>query len=215
MSIALDTTSHGTGTGGTGTLSHTMGSVSNGFLFVIVNMSTYTSNTSDPEVASITYNGVGMTLLKHIEYAFQGAVSDIYGMYNPPSGAHNIVVTTNDGYGFNIIGVSYSGVAQTTTMDKTGGGTDYSATSITTTLTTVADNCWTIAAATLATTAGSGSTQRGAAGCYDSNGVIHPAGSYSMTVNLNGDITGDTMAMVSFAPYVAPVTSGDFLNLML
>ena len=121
---------------------------------------------------------------------------------NPATGTHNIVwTTTADMYGF---GASYTGIAQTGVLDSSNTGGNATATSLTVSTTTVADNCWLtgFAYTASAATMGSNTTSRGntASILYviDSNSPQTPAGSKSMTVTHASGFDG--MLVVSNAP---------------
>lgn len=165
-----------------------------------------------PNVTGVTYAGVSMTEIDN------GAVSGdvtirVFGLANPASGSNNITVTASGSATFVYGGVSYAGVSQVTTPDnKTKSLLTSQSSPFTTTLSTVADNCWTmlfVRNPTANITAGTGSTFRASdagidgrtIGFYDSNASITPAGSTSMGVTFSGSSTIGTI-MVSIAPYV-------------
>jgi len=169
-----------------------------------------------PNVTGVTYAGVSMTEID------SGAVSGdvtirLFGLANPASGSNNITVTASGSATFVYGGVSYTGVSQVTTPDnKTKSLLTSQSSPFTTTLSTVADNCWTMLFSrnpTANTTAGTGSTFRASdsgsdnrtVGFYDSNTNITPAGSTSMGVTFSGSSTIGTI-MVSLAPYVQNLT---------
>jgi hypothetical protein len=164
-------------------------------------------------VTGITYAGVSMSLLK-TEFFFYGVVVGIktYGLVSPATGANNVVVTKSVGSGV-IDSCSHSVLSASTTQpDATAGNHDPgpgNVSTLTTTVTTVADNSWTVLygcndnGGTL--TAGSGATIRSQTGngfgVFDSNGAITPAGSTSMT------FTGFSAHFVGIVVSVAPYTS--------
>jgi hypothetical protein len=87
-------------------------------------------------------------------------------------------------------------------------------TSLTTTLTTLSDNDWTVAFAMAATspTAGAGTTKRvgsNSYGMFDSNAPITPPGSTSLTVNATNSLI--TSVMAAFSPPATPATGNFFL----
>ena len=164
-------------------------------------------------VTAVSYGGSSTTLVGKITTG--GLTRYLFVQTSPATGANNVVITSTAGY---LAGgaVSYSGAS-------TSGQPDNSATNsvtnggptVTTTLTTVADNCWTViyfgsSASTL--TAGTGTTKRtaddfGHDGLFDSNAAITPAGSSSLVVTMSGFDTANAI-MASFAP---PAAAGDTL----
>lgn len=216
MPIAFDAAGGSVGSAAPGVATashtHTMGTVSNGIAFLGV----YNQNTGG--LSSVTFGGNAMTLIGSRTDS-GGNMVYLYVILSPTSGANTVSVTrsTTTNYMF-LLSASYSGAAQTTTADATTSG-NATATSLTGTLTTIADNCWTIMIANAANdsqAAGAGSTRRvnsaGYQGLFDSNGPKTPAGSTSMTVtSSNGQYV---YFMASFAPYVTPPAThpGFFLN---
>lgn len=215
MAIALDAVggSVGTALGGTATATHThtMGSVSNGIAFVAV----YNQNTSG--LSSVTFGGNAMTLIGSKQDSGSNIVY-LYVILSPASGSNTVSVTRSATTGaMFVMSTSYSGASQTTTADATTSG-NATGTSLTGTLTTIADNCWTIMVASAANgsqAAGSGSTRRvdsgGFQGLYDSNAAKTPAGSTSMTVTSSNGAYAYFMS--SFAPAVAATDTSKFFQL--
>lgn len=207
MAIAFDAAggSVGSASPGTATASHThtMGSVTNGIAFVAV----YNQNTGG--LSSVTFGGNAMTLIGSKQDSGSNIVY-LYVILNPSSGANTVSVTRSSTTGFMfLLSSSYSGAAQTTTADATTSG-NATATSLTGTLTTIANNCWTIMIASAANgsqAAGSGSTRRvdssGFQGLFDSNAAKTPAGSTSMTVTSASGAYAYFMS--SFAPALDPI----------
>lgn len=104
-----------------------------------------------------------------------------------PTTGSNTVATTYTTGGYHVgCGASYSGAKQSGQPDNNGANSG-STTSLTTSITPVADNCWTVLIAVNSNgqTASTGATLRSGSGANailcDSNGAIHPAASYSMT----------------------------------
>jgi hypothetical protein len=157
-------------------------------------------------ITGVTYNGVAMTLLDkqtnstdRIEYVFY--------LIAPDTGTHDVVVSASlavpsiFGNSSSYTGAKQSGVPDASTKQSISGSP------YTTSLTTIADNCWTILFTTTSATtpvASTGSTLRASNGTvggekiFDSNGPITPAGNYDMLVTGNGGAIGFIMA--SFAP---------------
>lgn len=202
MAIALDTNAQQTSNNST--LSFTMGSVSNGILFVCV------IGDATDTLSGITYNGVAMSFLN--KTSFDRWIY-MYYMVSPPSGAHNIVVS---GLSFCLIsGVSYSGAKQTGVPDSTATPSG-SGTSSALTTTVVASNCWLIAlnyGGGGTNTVGAGTTSRGDVNAnptvVDSNGTVG-TGAQTLTVNFT---SGSWIGIAtSFAPFVAVTTNSGFLT---
>ncbi len=174
----------------------------------ILFVATY-GNSGFTEFTGITYNGVSLTFIASEQY---GERASLWYLINPASGTHDIVISAPTSRPMGGSASSYTGARQS-------GGLDASITNlttgspITTTLTTVADNSWTVVGATAnwsGLTAGSGSTVRntqnsGSLGIFDSNGPKTPAGSTSMTLSAGNNYMATVM--VSFAPAPPPVVA--------
>lgn len=206
MAIAFDAASNGGSNSVTElTVSHTC-TGDNRILFVGIQTSGGTDN-----VSGVTYATVAMTRINTIATGGIGNNrSFLYYLIAPATGANNIVVTATASVNIRIANGSYTGARQSGVPDASGTANAASpATSVSKSITTVADNSWTVshgvdAAATLS--AGTGTTQRAvfstASSIFgDSNGAITPAGAYSMAWNHTAEDIGMTMA--SFAPFVA------------
>lgn len=213
MSIAFNAAADLGNNGGTTnslTASYTCGSGSNRLL--VVGLVGDTDNGND-DITSVTYGGVAMTLAKKSASATGGTLryDYIYYLLNPASGANNVVINCTNNHFLLAVAADYTGVKQSGQPDATTTQTSGSAvTSLTTSITTVADNCWAVLLEqqdkTGATpTAGAGATRRtfGASfnqpALFDSGGAITPAGSYSMTTNYGiADLI--THVIASFSP---------------
>lgn len=201
MSIAIDATSGGTSTGATSTTySHTC-TGNNRVLLVSV-------GSGDNTVTGVTYNGVAMSLLGSRATGAGSSVVYLYGLIAPSTGANNVVISRSGSLGvLNGASSSYTSVAQTGLPDAESDN-QANTNSLATSLNTIADNCWTVLAGYASgggnIAAGTGSTSRNiqstTTGIFDSNGVIHPAGSTSMTITMTSGNTATVM--VSIAPFV-------------
>lgn len=159
-------------------------------------------------ITGITYGGVSMTAIGSPTLGGDGFYNYLYYLVAPATGANNVVITP--GSSVLILGssVSYTGAAQTGQPDGSNSQTGTNS-SMTTSITTTADNCWAVlhvrACDLGVSSAGTGSTQRtntnGYIQIYDSNGPKTPAGSLSMTVTQTSQPVVHKMA--TFAPYVA------------
>lgn len=184
MAIAFDAaTNGGVNAGTTFTFSHTC-SGSDRLLFV-----GFVWDSADDDVVSVTYNGVGMTL---VAKNLTGQNRYLYRLIAPASGAHDVVITTTAGHTVFAGATSYTGADQTSQPAGTTNSSAVGATSLLTSVTTTVDQAWTVLLegsynGGAEPGAGTGSTKRtadssfGTWGLFDSGGAISPAGSYSMT----------------------------------
>lgn len=212
MSIAFDAASSGTISAGTSsaTFAHTVtGSDTIGHVFV--------AQQSDPtavRITGVTWNGVAMTKIK----TYTNTTNDslyLWELVGVTTG--DIVVsrdtTSNTGW---CNAVSHTGASQTGQPDATDSA-NTTTTSLATSVTTVADNCWAVLGAfdsdggTI--TASTNSTQRVAVTSFvkmfDNNTDITPAGSYTMTVTRATGTNDFSGVIASFAP--ATVSSNAIL----
>jgi len=142
MAIVLDATSSGRNSTGTITVSHTVGSLSNGVLYVLT--SAQDSNHANMPVTGITFGGVALTKVRSDE-AVGNNRTEIWGLINPTAGIANIVATVTGAVGeFALIGISLSGVDQTTPTDAQNG-TSGNSSGPATIVTSVTDNAWFLA----------------------------------------------------------------------
>lgn len=174
---------------------HTMGAGANGILWVSV----WTGITSN--ISGVTFNGSPLTAYKTQQVKSTGGTSfqSVYYILGPASGTHSVVVSlsaTDNVFGSS---GSWTGVNQAAPDSFALHVSADGATTLTTSNTTVADNCWVVcfeqgfSSDNSGPAAGAGSTVRvtdnsglGVSGIFDSNGVVHPAGSYSMTTTRVG-----------------------------
>lgn len=215
MSIAYDT---GVDGGlGIGVTSLTFSFTFTGLNGVIAVGARGTLTDGTDNITGVTFNGVAFTFVEHIladNISLRRSIA-YWHLIGPPTGTHNIVVTGNAPDIIIAVAQSLTGVAQTGQPDNfssnftSGGGGN----TVTTTHTTIADKCWTVAFNGNnggAPAAGAGMTMRVAdangAGIGDSNGDITPPTSYSMTSN-QGSANSSAQIMVSYAPFVAAVGS--------
>lgn len=194
LPIAFD--NHSSGDTGSGASSLTYSeTISGSNLILWVGSELYQAgpDTTGDKVTGITYNSVSLTQVQkslmaggtYNRYAY------LYMLVAPSTGSNNVVISCSDSTN-RILGysTSYSGAAQTGQPDasttNTVGGTGQS--SLATSLTTVKDKCWMVSTALAASATINSLTNgtirdqaqfQGVIG--DSNGVITPAGSYTMT----------------------------------
>jgi hypothetical protein len=162
-----------------------------------------------------TYNGNAMTLVTSAT-ASGNTASSCYYIVGPSSGAHNLSMTlSGTAAAFYIAGSAYSGMGQTGQPDASHTRSSVTcSTSYSDSVTTIADNAWTIlymwngsggvsaaSNATLRT-----QTSGGQQSIFDSNGPVTPAGSYTMGLNTtSGGFCLDIM--MSFSPVATPPAS--------
>lgn len=140
-------------------------------------------------ISTVTYAGVSMTAS---QVGANGTTS--YYLINPATGANNLVVTWSGGAIACGI-VSYTGAKQSSQPDNSGATTASSSTSVTNTLTSVADNCWHTMfvwndSQGSNISAGTGTTKRTVptnldATVFDNNAAITPAGSNAIVASGN------------------------------
>lgn len=204
MAIALDTfTSSDSGNVISVTQAHTC---TGSNLILWVGIMVYEPTGGDC-ITGVTYNGVAMTQDSKIACSSTEELY-LYYLVNPATGTNNIVVsasTTVDE--FYVRAASYTGVAQSSPSIRTSSGPT-SATSLTTTLTTTADNSWLVGIYNSNgsdLSAGTNTTARNSSSgkiFCDTNAAQTPAGSKSMQVT--GTSSTKTGLMVAIAPYVTP-----------
>lgn len=212
MAISFDAAVAATPTGGTSnTWSHTC-SGTNRILFVFV----YLNSGGADLVTGVTYNGVALTLIDKQGNSDSGNDwTYLFYLINPSTGANNVVVSASTSVGIFGMSSSYTGANQSGQPDASAKQTAANGGTVTTTLTTIANNCWTVLGSGGAriTSASTGSTQRATdtagSAIYDSNGPITPPGSTSMSLTTAaGDRDGYIMA--SFSPVASATANSGF-----
>lgn len=135
----------------------------------------------------------------------------------PLTGTNNLVINSSVSRAISSFVATYTGVAQTGQPDNSSGQTTALAqTSITATVTTIADNSWVFAffvnSDTGNTSEGAGvnalNVHTGASPNYlqasaDSNGPKTPAGAYTMTWSASSGTAEYSVSMISFSPFIA------------
>ena len=197
MAIAFDSATQQADAGGISSLtfSHTC-SGSDRILFVGTEGTTGGSDL----ITGITYASVAMTRIGSAYKGAGGRFINLFYLIAPSTGANNIVISAS---GVDVIGASassYTGVNQSSQPDAFATATA-TASTLTGTVTTVADNCWTVMFAHGDNiTAGAGTTVRATGSGYgicDSNGAKTPAGSTSLIATPSASWSG---IIASFAP---------------
>lgn len=96
---------------------------------------------SNSAAATVTYNGVAMT--KAVQKGVESL--QLWYLINPATGAHNVVATASTSFGGGGLGtLSLTGAKQSAQPDATNSGSTTANATGTATITTVADNCFTV-----------------------------------------------------------------------
>ena len=204
--ITYDNAADGGNNGGTTTsltYSYTIGTGANRLL--VVNL---IGDTSADDISSVKYAGVPMTLLGKLQ-APSNNLQYVYYLLNPASGSNNIVITAGSAHYLISEAASWYNVQQSAQPDAiTTNVAPTGATSITTSLTTVANGAlvvqglWSYGHLEAGTGAASMVTDAaiGGAGIFASTASpVSPAGSVSMTTVSDGTQSSG-IVMASFAP---------------
>ena len=186
------------------TWSHTVGAGENRLLLVGAGNTFPNDN-----VTGVTFNGVALTKVTSRQIPGNRWIS-VWYLLAPDSGTHDIVITYGDTQSAMGFAASYAGVSQGAMDASATAVTSSSAESITASVTTIADNCWTFMMAGATTSpgtlsAGTATTKRAGDGTYgygvfDSNGPKTPAGSRSLQATWTGNQDAAAV-IVSFAPF--------------
>lgn len=183
-------------------------------LLVAVNQVTATD-----DITSVTYNSVAMTKINGLINPADNRYVAFYYLINPTTGTNTVSVSfTNANFHIGA-SASYTGTKQTGQPDASTTDTATASASRTTSVTTIANNCWLIGAFTSSPSspaAGTGTTmRRNTAGedltIMDSNGAV-ATGSNSLQNNPGGS-NGFATILISIAP-TAVVTNSNFLMFM-
>lgn len=163
--------------------------------------------TGSPNSCSVTYDGVAMTEIGAAIQCPGDRWIHCFLLLNPSAGTHNVVINAGSADAIEAIAASWTGANGSGQPDAHTTNSASSSGNINTSLTTIADNCWTILLVKNhngAASAGTGSSlvlTSGDLHIYDSNGVVHPAGSNSMDVTS----AGSDWATIMFS--LAPVSA--------
>lgn len=136
----------------------------------------------------------------------------LFRLNAPASGANDVVISSSSSVLLHGRAFSYTGVNQADAPDASTKNTGTGVTTLTTTLTTVADNCWLVmsssnkgdadATAGTDTTERDGDAPRVEHGVFDSNAAKTPPGSFSLIAN-SASSTNISSIMESIAPAAA------------
>jgi hypothetical protein len=178
----------------------------------------YHSDTASDLVTGITYGGVSMTKIGSSVQVPGDRYIGLYYLLTPNTGSNNVIITASGSGSLRSKAISYTGAAQSGQPDASGTNTASSATSLSKSITTIADNCWTIfytkSGGSGTYSAGSGTTlinssDAGGHIVAHSNGVVTPPGSTSLTINNTGAMNWAGI-IASFSPagttFIAKVT---------
>lgn len=213
MAITYDTSTNGgyTGSGTTRTFAHT---TTGSDVYLLVG--SWTRSSGANAVTGVTYNGVAMTALgTEVSPADNSGTEYIrfWGLaVGTGVGSANVVISCPTGMESIAFAISYTGCSQTGQPDATSNQSKTTQTNTVCSITTVADNSYTVVLARNQGGSGSAGTNAtfrvyglssSGTGCFD-RGTLSPSGSYSLTVNHSNTNSG--YQMVSIKPPVA-VTS--------
>lgn len=175
-------------------------------LFLIV--FTFQASTTD-NVTGVTYNGVALT---KAGFSPSDAGINYYGigcwyLLNPATGANTVEITTSSG---TVTGVAHSYTGVVGGFDNVATNSVASGTSLTVSVTTVADNCWTAMGASNGDgelSAGSGIERVdlasiGSTSTFDSNAAVTPPGSTSLQATWATSASAGGI-IISFSPTAA------------
>lgn len=160
-------------------------------------------------VTGLAYAGIAATLGGSVNDGL-GHLYRLFYLIHPPAGTHQIVIT-NGGGSVSANAASWTGARLTSVPDVTVTTATSSASTIAIATTTRSDNCWVMFAVSdrsgSTPTANANCTLRAAAGSgastalFDSNGVVHPAGTLTQTANVASSAHATAIAL-AFAPAV-------------
>jgi hypothetical protein len=156
-----------------------------------------------------TYAGVSMTQAGSTQASTNPYQTSLWYLIAPSTGSNNVVISASTSRAILGFASSYTGAKQTGQPDATNGS-NFTSSTMTLSVTTIADNCWLVASwvgnrEPFAGTATNRRLNAGGNGLFDSNGAKTPAGSYSIQVTQSDGATA-AMAMASFAPSLPPAT---------
>ena len=206
MAIAFDTAVDGGnngGAGGTQSWAHTC--TGNNLILFVVIWGDLSAGADD--ISSVTYNGIGMTLIGKINVTL-GRWNYLYYLAGPSPGSNVVAITAGSTHYLGGESASYTGASQTGIPDSSATNSQTGSSSgstLSTNLTTVANNCWVLTAgyANSVLSAASGTrvvaSAFGNSGIFDTGAPITPAG--LVVLAISGD---DSLSAIvaSFAPAI-------------
>lgn len=212
MAIAFDAATNGSSVTATSyTLAHTCTGTNR---FLVVGVVGVAGAATSNNISGVTYAGVAMTKIGEEQLSPNDRWFSIWYLYNPASGANNIVVSSSSSAFIAASAASYNGVAQSA-PEVTHKSSQATGSPLNEALTTLSDNAWHIGAGGTASgtpTAGTGTTRRAVNGganlaVFDNGGAITPAGSNTIQMTGMNSSFGSILWGMSLAPYVAAATS--------
>lgn len=220
MAITVDSTTAVIGQGSsslTQTFSHTVGAGSDRILFVVA--ACRVANT----ISGITYASVAMTQIAEVNVSGNQKQS-LWYLVAPTTGANNVVITINSS-NTGICGgaVSFFGASQTGIPDaQTTSGSVTTTTSYSQSVTTVADNCWSVMAgranAGAALTAGANTVvtapEVAVAGVFLARSSVAKTPAGTATIAMTSSNQGFDSVMASFSPSASASVNSNFFALM-
>ncbi|PJE64865.1 MAG: hypothetical protein COU90_01205 [Candidatus Ryanbacteria bacterium CG10_big_fil_rev_8_21_14_0_10_43_42] len=112
---------------------------------LVVGVAMNDSTDSDRTVTGITYNSVAMTNVREDDNDADNNSTSLWYLANPSSGANTIAVTLNGtNSGATGAAISLTGVDQLSPLDAQNGSTLTNNNSLSTSVTTIADNAWVV-----------------------------------------------------------------------
>lgn len=212
MAIAFDNVTGLDSSGSTGTINHTA-TGSNLILFCSVFIQ------NNETISGITCAGSNMTFIDRITNG--GDRTELWYIVGISAGSNSVVASFSSTFGWEMRVITYTGAAQSGQPDAHLGQLSGASNPNNFTLTSVADNCWQMMICRCNSSAPTGSvgTNRGAGGAgtgdifVDTNGVIHPAGSSTISVNQSPAGTAYQVGC-TFAPFTGSATVLPFKSLM-
>jgi len=184
----------------------------------------FTRDVASNPVTNVTWNGTAMTFIDYQFDNFGANGSTGVGLWyilNPTAGVTNVVVSASNGSN-RAKAAFYTGVKQTGQPDASNkGNVPNGTTNLALTVTTVADNSWSILVGRdingNALQSVSNATIRvpstdNAIGFFDSNSDITPAGNFTMTVKTASGSFPKNGVIASFAPAVSAPANNGFMQ---
>jgi hypothetical protein len=175
--------------------------------------------TGADNITSVTWGGQTCSLVSKVTALIPPSLGNerflyLYSITGPATGSQQISISSGTNHFLCALAATYTGVSQSgqPEVNTTHQSASETSSSLTTSLTTLSDNSWTVLAVesydgVSAPAASTGATRRkfdagfGFLAIMDSNGVITPAGSYSMTSTQGtGSLIGLSHIMAAIAP---------------
>lgn len=180
---------------------------SNIIMFINIDADLVSADASCTHVSSVTYNSVAATLIAKVAPTGGRCVYGYYLVGASP-GTANIDIKSTSANSLGAHAMYYTGAASVGQLDNSTSQVALTGTNLTTSLTTVANNCWVVymgSNVSGSNLAGAGMTMREGAGGFtasfigDNNGAKTPPGSVSENVSQAGGtstIWGVVMASI-------------------